>query len=116
MAPTASTGAGSRVGFTDASQLLVPSSLVFLGLFAAIIRLTNLWLNGRLASAVGSDLSCKRIGGLFVSLGVHLQRNSSAVITAITTQINLTVAALNSIPADHFFFGGYRVAYRFTVD
>jgi ATP-binding cassette, subfamily B, bacterial PglK len=48
-----------RVGFTDASELLLPATLVFA--VAAVVRLANLWLNGRLADqrrvAVGSDLS-----------------------------------------------------------
>jgi ATP-binding cassette, subfamily B, bacterial PglK len=48
-----------RVGFTQASELLLPATLVFA--VAAVVRLANLWLNGRLADqrrvAVGSDLS-----------------------------------------------------------
>jgi ATP-binding cassette, subfamily B, bacterial PglK len=47
------------VGFTQASELLLPATLVFA--VAAVVRLANLWLNGRLADqrrvAVGSDLS-----------------------------------------------------------
>ena len=37
------------------------------GCFAALIRLLNLWLNGRLAAAIGSDLSFEAIGALFIS-------------------------------------------------
>ncbi len=52
-----------RVGFTQASELLVPATLAFAAaaVLAAVVRLTNLWLNGRLADqrrvALGSDLS-----------------------------------------------------------
>jgi ATP-binding cassette, subfamily B, bacterial PglK len=54
-----------RVGFTEASELLLPATLVFAvaAVLAAVVRLANLWLNGRLADqrrvAVGSDLSCE---------------------------------------------------------
>jgi len=50
-----------RVGFTEASELLLPATLAFAAaaVLAALIRLANLWLNGRLAAAVGSDLSCE---------------------------------------------------------
>ena len=49
-----------------------------------------------MAAAVGSDLSCEAYRRtLYQPYSVHLQRNSSAVITSITTQISLTVAALN---------------------
>jgi len=51
----------ARVGFTEASELLLPGTLAFAAaaVLAALIRLANLWLNGRLAAAVGSDLSCE---------------------------------------------------------
>jgi ATP-binding cassette, subfamily B, bacterial PglK len=54
-----------RVGFTEASELLLPATLAFAvaAVLAAVVRLANLWLNGRLADqrrvAVGSDLSCE---------------------------------------------------------
>ena len=67
-------------------------------LLTALIRLANLWLNGRLAAAVGSDLSCEAYRRtLYQPYGVHVQRNSAAVITATTTQISRTVAALTSL-------------------
>ena len=42
-------------------QPLLPATLAFAAaaVLAALIRLANLWLNGRLAAAVGSDLSCE---------------------------------------------------------
>ena len=59
MAATAGTGSGGQVGFTIASELLLPVTLLFAAaaVLAAFIRLVNLRLNGRLAAAVGSDLS-----------------------------------------------------------
>jgi len=90
----------ARMGLTETSQLLLVATLAFgtAAVLAAVIRLTNLWLNGRLAAAVGSDLSCEAYRRtLYQPYGVHVQRNSAAVITATTTQINRTVAALNSL-------------------
>jgi ABC-type multidrug transport system fused ATPase/permease subunit len=89
-----------RVGLTAASQLLLPTTLVFVAaaILAALVRLANLWLNGRLAAAVGSDLSCEAYRHtLYQPYGVHLQRNSAAVITGTTTQIGRTVAALTAL-------------------
>ena len=89
----------AKIGFSEASQLLLPATLTFAAaaVLAALIRLTNLWLNGRLAAAVGSDLSCEAYRRtLYQPYGVHLQRNSAVVITGATSQINSTVAALNS--------------------
>ena len=63
-------------------------------MIAACIRLANLWLNGRLAAAVGSDLSCESYQD-FTSTIVHIQRNT-AENTSITTQIGVTVLALNA--------------------
>ena len=89
-----------KVGFTQASQLLLPATLAFAvaAVLAALIRLINLWLNGRLAAAVGSDLSCEAYRRtLYQPYGVHVQRNSSSVITGTTTQISITVVALRQL-------------------
>ena len=42
------------LGITTSSDLLVPATLFFVlaALFAAFVRLSNLWLNGRLAAAI----------------------------------------------------------------
>ena len=90
----------ARVGFAQASDLLLPATLTFAfaALLTAFIRLMNLWLNGRLAAAVGSDLSCEAYKRtLYQPYAVHVQRNSAEVITVTTTQIGGTVGALNSL-------------------
>jgi len=87
-----------KVGFTSANQLLLPATVTFASaaVLSALIRLANLWLNGRMAAAVGSDLSCEAYRRtLYQSYGVHVQRNTSAVIMSTTTQIGSTVVALN---------------------
>jgi ATP-binding cassette subfamily B protein len=70
--------------------------LLMLANRVAAVRLLNLWLNGRLAAAIGSDLSCdayKRT--LYQPYAVHVQHNSSGVITGITTQtLQLVTAAV----------------------
>ncbi|QNI44034.1 ABC transporter type 1/ ATPase component [Synechococcus sp. WH 8101] len=90
----------ARLGFTAASDLLLPATFSFAAaaVLAALVRLTNLWLNGRLAAAVGSDLSCEAYRRtLYQPYLVHVQRNSSAVITGTTTHIGRTVVALTSL-------------------
>jgi len=90
----------SRAGLTAARQLLLPATLAFAAavVLAALIRLANLWLNGRLAAAVGSDLSCEAYRRtLYQPYSVHVQRNSAAVITGTTSQIARTVVALTSL-------------------
>ena len=90
----------SRVGFMSASQLVMPTTIMFASaaVMAAFVRLVNLWLNGRLAAAVGSDLSCEAYRRtLYQPYAVHVQRNSAEVITGTTTQIARTVVALNTL-------------------
>ena len=88
------------VGVTQPSQLLLPATIAFAlaAVLAAVIRLLNVWLNGQLAAAIGSDLSCEAYRRtLYQPYGMHVQRNSSAVISAATTQVDLTTAALTSL-------------------
>ena len=76
-----------QVGFTQAQQLVLPATVTFAlaAGIAAVIRLMNLWLNGRLAAAVGSDLSCEAYWRtLYQPYQVHVRRNSSTVISAMT--------------------------------
>jgi len=90
----------SRAGLTAARQLLLPTTLAFAAavVLAAGVRLANLWLNGRMAAAVGSDLSCEAYRRtLYQPYGVHVQRNSAEVITGTTSQIARTVAAITSL-------------------
>jgi ATP-binding cassette subfamily B protein len=89
-----------RVGWTEANHLLLPATIAFVAaaVVAALVRLVNIWLNGRLAAAIGSDLSCEAYRRtLYQPYRVHLQRNSAELITGITSQIQQTVGALNSL-------------------
>lgn len=87
------------IGIREAGGLLLPMVLLFstAAVFAAAVRLTNLWMSGRLAAAIGSDLSCEVYRRtLHQSYAVHVQRDSSAVIAGTTTQIIQTVDMLNA--------------------
>lgn len=89
-----------RVGFTEASQLLLPATLIFAlaAVLSALVRITNLWLNSRLSAAVGSDLSCEAYRRtLYQVYEVHIQRNSAEVITDTTSLIDRSVMALNCL-------------------
>ena len=88
-----------RFGYTEASQLILPATIFFIlaSVIAAFVRLMNLWINGRLSAAVGSDLSCEAYKRtLYQPYSVHVQRNSAEVINGATTQIASTVSALRS--------------------
>tara|TARA_Y100001968_G_scaffold66148_1_gene57028 strand:- start:701 stop:2500 length:1800 start_codon:yes stop_codon:yes gene_type:complete len=85
-------------GITSPDELLLPTTIIFISatLLAGSTRLINLWLNGRLAAAIGSDLSCEAYGNtLYQPYSFHMQVNSSAIIASTTTQINHTVWAIN---------------------
>jgi len=89
----------SLLGFTSSSQLVLPATVIFAvaAVFASMIRITNLWLNGRFAAAVGSDLSCEAYRRtLLQTYSVHVQRNTAAIITGTTTHIIRTVQALSA--------------------
>jgi ABC-type multidrug transport system fused ATPase/permease subunit len=89
-----------RLGYSQSQQLVLPATAAFAlaAVLSALIRLLNLWLNGRLAAAVGSDLSCEAYRRtLYQPYQVQVQRNSSTLITAITGHIANTVLALNAV-------------------
>lgn len=91
-----------QLGISSAAQLLLPVTLLFglAAIVAASVRLLNVWLNGRIAAAIGSDLSCEAYRRtLYQPYGVHIARNSSGVITALQNQVGLLVVVLNSLLA-----------------
>lgn len=78
----------------SAEALLLPITIVFAvaALAAGGIRLLNLWLNGRLAAAIGSDLSCEAYHHvLYQPYAVHIARNSSELIVSISTDVNRVI-------------------------
>jgi ABC-type multidrug transport system fused ATPase/permease subunit len=93
----------AQEGWTEANSLLLVVLAATLGfaaaaVLAALVRLLNLSLNSRLAAAIGTDLSCEAYKRtLYQPYAVHVQQNSSTVITATSTQIDLTVSGLNAL-------------------
>ena len=88
----------SKLGYYQSDQLILPVTLLFVfSISCILVRLTNLWMNSRLAAAIGSDLSCKAYTCiLYQPYELHLQRNTSEVITGIAAQITRSVAAITS--------------------
>lgn len=82
------------------NQLVILFALTFAiaAALAGIIRSSNVWLNGRLAAAIGSDLSTKAyartINQPYI---VHLNRKTSATMTTIILHINRSVVALSAL-------------------
>ena len=77
--------------------IIVSAFFVCAVLIAALIRVFNIWLNFRFASAVGSDLSCDAyFKTLYQPYHVHIRLNSSVVIANLTTHIEQTVLGLNA--------------------
>lgn len=86
-----------RVGIANPGALLLPITIAFAAaaLAAGAIRLLNLWLNGRLAAAIGSDLSCEAYRRtLYQPYAVHLARNSSELIASISTDVNRVIGGV----------------------
>lgn len=84
-------------GLSQANDLILPVTTVFISaiVVSACIRLFNLWLNGRMAAAVGSDLSCDAYRRtLCQPYNVHIKLNSSETITGIIKHVDRTVTAL----------------------
>tara|TARA_B100000886_G_scaffold214524_1_gene148744 strand:- start:437 stop:2260 length:1824 start_codon:yes stop_codon:yes gene_type:complete len=84
-------------GIYQAQFLIIPLTIIF-GLASALaagIRLLNIWVNYKFAAAIGSDLSAKTYKlTLFQPYEIHIKRNSSKVITALSRQIDFTVYVL----------------------
>ena len=90
----------NNFGFFIKSKIELLCILLFciVAFLAAIFRVSSLWLNTRLSSTIGSDLSCDAYKKtLYQEYIIHINRNSSETISAITTHVNYTVLFLNQI-------------------
>ncbi len=75
------------------SELLLAFTIIFglTSIIAASIRLSNIWFINNIIASVVSDLSIKAYKlSLYQPYQVHINRNSSKVISALSTQIDLT--------------------------
>ena len=88
------------LGISNKDNLLLATTLIFLiAVFLSIsLRVLNIWISGRLSAAIGSDLSQEAFGRTIKQqYHVHINRNSSDLIAAISIQMNLTIQALESV-------------------
>ena len=82
------------LGIASGEALLLPITVAFAvaALAAGAIRMLNLWLNGRLAAAIGSDLSCEAYRRtLYQPYAMHLTRNSSELIASLSTDVSRVI-------------------------
>ena len=90
----------NNYGFIFNNEIVLLCILLFCvsAFLAAIFRVYSLWLNTKLASIIASDLSCDAYRNtIYQEYLVHINRNSSETITAITTHVNYTHVFINSI-------------------
>lgn len=76
------------------AQLLLPLTTVFIvaALFCGAIRLILLWMQTRLGFAIGADMSIQIYKNiLYQPYSMHVARNSSEVISSISTKTNTVI-------------------------
>lgn len=84
-------GLAKAWGILSADQLVLPFTAAFVAVVvaAAGIRMLFLWVSTRLISACGADLSVEVYWRtLYQPYRVHVARNSSEVISGITSKVN----------------------------
>ena len=89
---------GALFGWSQPRELLVPLAILFsfAVTLSACVRLCSTWLGGRLAAAIGSDLSRKAYRlTLFQPYAIHVARNSSQVINSIIRESAASVNVIN---------------------
>lgn len=75
-------------------QLLIPITIVFIFavIFAGLMRIGLIWSQARLAQAIGADLSRQMYKkSLYQPYAIHIKRNSSEVIAAISSKVDQVV-------------------------
>jgi len=79
------------LGIQTPAQLLLPLTVVFIlaAVLSGLMRIVLIWAQYRLSSAMGTDLSLNVYRRtLFQPYAVHVARNSSALIAAISTKVS----------------------------
>ena len=88
------------LGLTALDQIVLPTAALFAiaVVLSSLVRLANLRINGQLAASIGSELSCEAYRRtLYRPYCVHLERNSSTVITAVTSYSAGSVIAFSAL-------------------
>jgi ABC-type multidrug transport system fused ATPase/permease subunit len=87
----------SALGITTEAQLLLPLTVIFvaIALSANGVRMLLLWASARVTFASGADLSSEVYRRtLYQPYSVHVARNSSEVISGITSKVGGTVLGI----------------------
>jgi ATP-binding cassette subfamily B protein len=88
------------MGWQQPADLVLPLCLAFAGAagFAGAVRIQTLRSSIGLANGIGSDLSIEVYRRtLYQPYAIHLQRNSSETISAISTEVDQVVGMLNGL-------------------
>ena len=88
------------IGFTSSNQLLLPLTILFgiAAIFSGAIRLFLLWASTRLSYAIGADLSISIYRRtLYQPYSVHVSRNSSEIISGITSKTAVVISSLTNV-------------------
>jgi ATP-binding cassette subfamily B protein len=87
----------NKLDIKSSDQLLLPLTLVFIfaTLLAGFMRLVLVWAQYSLSSAIGADLSLDMYRRtLYQPYAVHVARNSSSLITAISSKADSFIGSL----------------------
>lgn len=82
------------------SELLLPLTILFItaAVLAGMMRLLLLWASTRLTFAAGSDLSISIYRRtLYQPYSVHVSRNSSEIISGISSKVSNVIGMINNI-------------------
>jgi len=85
------------LGITTPQGLLMPATALFCGaaLMSAAVRIAAIWLRTRMTFATGADLSVEVYRRtLYQPYAVHLARNSSEVIDAVSGKVNTVIFSI----------------------
>lgn len=89
----------SSNGFTSNKlYIVIPVTFGLLALTSSIIRISNLWINGRLSAAIGSDISisCFR-KTISQNYQFHINKNSNEVLNTLAIEVSRIPALINSV-------------------
>jgi len=87
-------------GINNENGMILLTTSLFIGatLITAGIRLSNLWLNGKVAAEIGSDISCEAYRRAITQpYSVQINRNTSSLIVIVTQNVAATVASLTGL-------------------
>jgi ATP-binding cassette subfamily B protein len=97
LAPTPHPQSPSSLFGPSAVLPVLASAFALAALSAGAIRLLLLWASTRLANAAGADLSLEVYRRtLYQPYSVHVFRNSSTIISSITSKVGTVIAVLSS--------------------